>query len=131
MFASGIAVVGTSIYGIAFGLVDDYAVQYGLILFAFFIYGLGGVATLGMTQELVRPDLRALSGTCSVIVLHFLGSAPGPFIAGLLSDKYGLTAALLIGVLVSGTLSVIALLLASRNYLADLAKVGGYELAPA
>lgn len=130
-FAAAIAVIGSGIYGIAFGLVTDYTVQYGLILFAFFIYGLGGVATLGVTQELVRPDLRALSGTCSIIVLHFLGSAPGPFVTGLLSDRLGLTAALLTVVLASGALSVIALLLARRHYLADLARVGHYKLAAA
>lgn len=130
-FAAGIGIVGTTIYGVAFGLVHDYAVQYGLILLAFFIYGLGGIATLGMTQELVTPEVRPLAGTCGVIVLHLLGSAPGPFLAGLLSDHYGLTAALLIGVVGSGVLAIITLLLARHYYLADLSRVGAYKLAPA
>lgn len=130
-FTALIAVAGTAIYAIAFGLVQDYLVQYGLILAAFFIFGLGGVTTLGMTQELVPPDLRPLSGTCSIIVLHLLGSAPGPYLTGLLSDRYGLTAALLTVVSVSGALSLLALLLARRHYLADLARLGGYRLAPA
>lgn len=130
-FTPALAVIGTIIYAIAFGLVSDYHVQYGLILVAFFLYGLGGVATLGMTQDLVAPDVRALSSTYSVITIHLLGSAPGPFIAGLLSDRYGLTAALLTTVLISTTLSVSALLLARRYYLADLAKVGKYHLVPA
>lgn len=130
-FTALIAVAGTVIYGIAFGLVQDYLLQYGLILAAFFIFGLGGVTTLGMTQELVTPELRPLSGTCSIIVLHLLGSAPGPYLTGLLSDRYGLTAALLTVVSVSGALSLLALLLAGRHYLADLARLGSYRLAPA
>lgn len=130
-FAPALALAGTLIYAIAFGVVHDATVQYGLILLAFFLYGLGGMATLGMTQELVAPDARALSSTCSVLTIHLLGSAPGPFIAGLLSDRYGLAVALLATVFISTTLSVAALLLARRYYLADLAKVGNYQLAAA
>ncbi|MYM23636.1 MFS transporter [Duganella sp. FT135W] len=130
-FAPALAVMGTAIYAIAFGLVQDANLQYGLILVAFFTYGLGGVATLGMTQDLVAPDLRPLSATCSIIAIHLLGSAPGPFIAGLLSDRYGLANALLATVFISTALSVSALLLARRYYLADLAKVGKYKLEPA
>jgi len=130
-FAAILGALGTVAYAAAFGLIHDAKLQYGVILVVFFLSGLGGVATLGMTQELVTPDVRPLAGTCGVIVLHFLGSAPGPYIAGLLSDRYGLTAALLIGVLVSGTLAVLTLLLARKHYLADLAKVGAYKLAPA
>ncbi len=130
-FAAALGAFGTIAYAAAFGLIQDASLQYGVILVVFFLSGLGGVATLGMTQELVTPDVRPLAGTCGVIVLHFLGSAPGPYIAGLLSDRYGLNAALLIGVLVSGTLAVLTLLLARRHYLADLAKVGTYQLAPA
>jgi len=126
-----LALAGTALYAIAFVLVQDYQLQYSLILVAFFIFGLGGVVTLGMTQELVEPDLRPLSGTCSIIVLHLLGSAPGPYLTGYLSDRYGLSSALLTVVLASGTLALLALVLARRYYLADLAQVGQPQLAVA
>jgi MFS family permease len=131
VFAPVLALVATILYVIAFGLVDGYAVQYGLILLAFFIFGLGGVATLGMTQELVPPDIRPLSATCSVVMIHLLGSAPGPYLAGVLSDHFGLTTALLTVVVASSTLAVATLLLARRHYLGDLAKVAHCQLAPA
>ena len=131
VFAPVLAVTATILYVLAFGFVGDYAVQYGLILLAFFIFGLGGVATLGMTQELVPPDIRPLSATCSVVTIHLLGSAPGPYLAGALSDRFGLAEALLTVVVASSTLAVITLLLARRHYLADLAKVGECRVVPA
>ncbi|MCB5191691.1 MFS transporter [Methylobacillus arboreus] len=120
--------LSTLLYGLAFGLVQDAHTQYLLILTASFSAAVSGSGPLSMTQELAHPSGRALSGTTSVVTLHLLGSVPGPFLAGLLSDYYGLGQALFILPVVSGTLAVILLATALRHYQNDLGKVGSYRL---
>ena len=73
-----------------------------------------GIGILNMTQTLVHPGMRALSGTCLIIVLHLLGSTPGPYITGLLSDYFELGFALCFVVVASGVLAILGLLLAKR-----------------
>jgi len=123
--------LATLLYGAAFGLVEDFSLQYGLIMAAVFVGSTAGTGPLAMTQELVHPAIRAFSGTCSVVTIHLLGSVPGPFLAGLLSDHFGLRHALLVLPLASGLLQLIALLFALRYYRRDLARVGCYTLESA
>lgn len=126
-----VALLATALYGAALGLVDNYPLQFGLIVLGMFIMASGGTTALSMTQELVPPHLRALSGTCSVVTIHLLGSAPGPYVTGLLSDAFGLTNALLGSVVVAGLLSAAALLLARRYYRADLERVAHWTAGAA
>ena len=116
------------LYGLAFGIVHDLQTQYLLIILAGFSAALSASGPLSMTQELAPPSGRALSGTASVMTLHLLGSVPGPYLAGLLSDHYGLGQALFILPVISGTLAVILLAFAARHYRHDLSKVGSYTV---
>jgi MFS family permease len=116
---------------LAFTVVDDITLRYTLILIGFFIGASGGTGALAMTQELVHPAVRAFSGTCSVVTIHLIGSVPGPFIAGLLSDRYGLTNALLSLIVVAGIGQAMALLFALRHYRRDLSRVGHFQLEAA
>ncbi|MFL9710706.1 MFS transporter [Methylobacillus sp. Pita1] len=116
------------LYGIAFGIAHDAQTQYLLIILASFSAAVSASGPLSMTQELAHPSGRALSGTTSVMTLHLLGSVPGPYLAGLLSDHYGLGQALFILPVISGTLAVILLAFASRHYPHDLGKAGSYRL---
>ncbi|MCB5184786.1 MFS transporter [Methylobacillus gramineus] len=120
--------LSATLYGIAFGATLDYQTQYLLIITASFAAAISGSGPLSMTQELAHPSGRALSGTTAVMTLHLLGSVPGPFLAGLLSDHYGLGQALFILPVVSGTLAVILLFLSLRYYQDDLSKIGDYKV---
>lgn len=121
----------TALLTLAFTVVHDSTLRYSLILLGFFIGASGGTGALAMTQELVHPAIRALSSTCSVVAIHLIGSVPGPFLAGLLSDRYGLTNALLTLIVVAGSGQVIALLFALRHYRRDLSRVSELQLEAA
>lgn len=121
----------TTLYGLAFGVVDDVAHSYALLLVGLFITASAGTGPLAMTQELVPPTIRAFSGTCSVVAVHLLGSVPGPFLAGLLSDHVGLTRALFIVAVTAGGAYVVTLLLALRYYRQDLARTRHFQLKAA
>jgi predicted MFS family arabinose efflux permease len=96
--------------------------QYVLFLF-------GGVSAIGfassaiaVTQDVVHPGLRATAYSLCVIIMHLLGSALGPLVVGILSDRYGLVAALTLmpfSALIAGLLFFIG----SFFYERDLAKV--------
>jgi predicted MFS family arabinose efflux permease len=116
VFAWIASAIGTVLFGLAFGAARGCTTQYALIVIATFIIATASTATLSMSQELAPIGARALSGSCFVLVLHLLGSAPGPYFTGLLSDHYGLTTAFLIMCLVSGALALITLLLAWWYY---------------
>ena len=79
------------------------------------------------TQDLVHPGLRAFSYGMCVIVQHLCGDAWSPWLVGALSDRIGLSRALL-------TLPALAVLAfscfwgASRFYNRDLEKVERVEL---
>ena len=66
-----------------------------------------------------------------MVTIHLIGSVPGPFIAGLLSDRYGLTNALLTLIVVAGIGQATALLFALRHYRRDLSRVGHFQLEAA
>ena len=121
----------TALLALAFTVVDDLSLRYTLIVIGFFIGASGGTGALAMTQELVHPGIRAFSSTCSVVAIHLIGSVPGPFLAGLLSDHYGLTTALLTLIVVAGTGQVLALAFSLRHYRRDLSRVSTFQLEAA
>jgi len=123
VYATSTAALATVISVIAFGLVHNYLLQYAMIVLAFFMVSSGGTSTLFITQELAPRGSKALSATCSVMTIHLLGSAPGPYLTGLISDHYDLTTALLSIILVSGCLYVLALLSLKHFYIRDLARI--------
>ena len=130
-YAVLVIAVSTVLYGTAFSQNLALITQYALILSAAMVSSTTSIGILNMTQELIPPQIRALSGTCLIIVLHLLGSAPAPYFTGVLSDQYGLGSALQFMVIISGLLAVFGLLIARFYYLADLSKVEHVELVPA
>lgn len=131
VFAAAVAALGTVFYALAFGMASDHRLQYGLIIAAFIVTASGGTAALSMAQELAPAGARALSGSCAIITLHLLGSVPGPLVAGMLSDRFGLQAALSLIAVLGGSLSVLALLLARLSYRADLQRNQALRFASA
>ncbi len=84
-------------------------------------------AASAVTQDVVHPGLRATSASLCVVVQHALGSALGPACVGLLSDRYGLEAAM---AALPGFALLAGLLFFAGSffYEADVAKVESVEL---
>ncbi len=84
-------------------------------------------AASAVTQDVVHPGLRATSASLCVVVQHALGSALGAAFVGLLSDRYGLEAAM---AALPGFALLAGLLFFAGSffYEADVAKVESVEL---
>jgi MFS family permease len=107
-----------------------------LISFAFFsgtaqyvMMMVSAVATLlylsaasAVTQDVVHPGLWAISYSICVIVQNLLGSSTGPIVVGSISDRIGLSGAMLV-VPAMAAFAGVLFLLASLFYKRDLAKV--------
>lgn len=115
--------LATVFYAIAFGFLTDLKLQFGLIVLAGAVLSFCSSGPLSLTQELVPVSARTLSGTTSVMTIHLLGSIPGPFIAGLISDAYGISAALTVLPIISGIVALGLLVAALYFYPKDIAKV--------
>jgi predicted MFS family arabinose efflux permease len=127
-YLAAAAALYTALTLLAFQFVDGWQAQYGLLAAAGFIGATAVSTPMSMTQELVHPRGRAFSGTCGVIASAALGSMPGPWLTGLLSDRFGLRFALASVTLVSGVLTVAAALLALRRYVQDLDRANRFQV---
>jgi MFS family permease len=95
------------------------ALQFALIVAAALFVGghMGPVAALA--AELNHPGLRATALSVVTLVYNLLGLAPGPFVVGALSDRFGLRAAMMVIPLVCGG-AAICFLFGSRYLPEDL-----------
>ncbi len=105
------------------GLQITAQVRFGLI-------ALGGslmTCTVGPVTAIVidvtPPAVRATGGAVVALFLNLFGLAAGPFIAGVLSDAWGLTAALT-AIPAFGLLAPLAFSFAARTYEADMRRAG-------
>ena len=114
----GYAICSAVLFAVAFALPDG-RLQFALIMMgALFVGGhMGPVAALA--AELNHPGLRATALSVVTVVYNFLGLAPGPFVVGALSDRFGLRAAMMaIPVVCVG--AAISFLIGSRHLPEDL-----------
>jgi predicted MFS family arabinose efflux permease len=95
----------------------------------FYLFLLGGTtaiafasSAIAVTQDVVHPGLRATAYSLCVIIMHLLGSALGPLLVGMLSDRYGITTALTLLPL-SALGAGILFFIGSLYYEKDLARV--------
>lgn len=102
-------------------------VRYAVLLGAGLTAAAFAPAASAVTQDVVHPGLRATSASLCVVVQHALGSALGPAFVGLLSDRYGLEAAM---AALPGFALLAGLLFFAGSffYEADVAKVESVEL---
>jgi MFS family permease len=95
MLVPGIAVVlGAIAAFIALQL--HGGLQIGIMALFGFLLGFPTAGAISVTQDCIHPGLRSTSYAINVILQHFLGSALGPLVVGVLSDAYGLDKALVL-----------------------------------
>jgi len=80
-----------------------------------------------VTQDLVHPGLRAFSYALCVIVQHMCGDIWSPWLVGAISDRIGLSKAMLI-IPAFGMMAAVFFYIGSRFYNRDLARVEKVEL---
>lgn len=112
------AICSGVLFAFAFALPAG-GLQFALIAGAVLFVGahMGPVAALA--AELNHPGLRATALSVVTLVYNLLGLAPGPFVIGALSDRFGLRAAMMVIPLVC-LAAAICFLFGSRYLMEDL-----------
>ena len=124
----GYAVCSGLLFAAAFVLPAG-RLQFGLIAAAVLFVGghMGPVAALA--AELNHPGLRATALSVVTLVYNLLGLAPGPFVVGALSDRFGLRTAMMVIPLVCLG-AAISFLLGSRHLPEDSRRFQSIEEIP-
>ena len=105
------------------GLQMSAQVRFALIAFGGFLM----TCTIGpapaIVMDVIHPGIRATGASVLALFSNLFGLAVGPFIAGVMSDAWGLTAALT-AVPAFGLLAALAFGLAGRTYAAEMQRAG-------
>jgi MFS family permease len=105
----------------AFGLALAQQTQFALVALGGFMATCTVGPVSAIVIDVVHPGLRATGSSVLALFQNLFGLAAGPFLAGALSDAWGLAPALtampLFAILAAG-----AFLLAARSYEADKAR---------
>jgi hypothetical protein len=70
--------------------------------------------TFAAIQELAPAHTRSSAVACAILVINVLGVGPGPWVTGVIGDRWSLTAGLVISVGVA-LVAVVPLILAARR----------------
>jgi MFS family permease len=103
----------------AFAAANGASQQFALIAAGGFLATCTVGPVSAIVIDVIHPGIRATGASVLSLFQNLFGLAAGPFIAGALSDAWGLERALAVTPLFS-MLSALALLLASRTYEGDL-----------
>ena len=114
----------------AFGLAADPQVQMALVVLGGFVMTCTVGPVSAIVIDVVHPGVRATGSSVLALFQNLLGLAAGPLVAGLLSDAWGLQAALATTPLFALPAAA-AFLWASRSYEADAARAGEGLAPPA
>ena len=117
-----VAVLTATLMGSAFGLFAPGPTQFVLILAGATVMTgtIGAVAAV--VVDVVNPALRATAAAVLSLTQNLLGLAAGPFIAGVLSDRYGLPFALTV-IPAFCLLAAGMFLVAARTYVGDQRRI--------
>lgn len=103
----------------AFGLMQPGAWQFAMILGGGFMMTSASGSLPSVAIDVIHPGLRATAAAMVTVVQNLFGLAAGPFIAGALSDAFGLDTALALMPLFC-LVSAAVLIVGARAYPADL-----------
>jgi len=79
--------------------------------------------------DVVHPGVRATGASVLSLFQNLFGLAAGPFIAGALSDTWGLTATL-VAMPTFAIIAAFAFKIAARSYVADMERISAATVAP-
>ena len=105
------------------GLEMSAQVRFALIALGGFLMTCTVGPVTAIVIDVTHPAVRATSASVLALFLNLFGLAAGSFIAGVLSDAWGLTVALTV-IPAFGLLAALAFLFAARTYEADMQRVG-------
>ena len=105
----------------AFGLGAGASWQFALIAFGGFLATCSVGPVSAIVIDVVHPGVRATGSSVLALFQNLFGLATGPFIAGMLSDTWGIVPALTATPLFA-LVAAAAFLLAARSYEADKAR---------
>jgi MFS family permease len=111
-----------------FGVALTKSAQFGLILAGAFVMTCTVGPVSAIVIDVIHPGIRATGASVLALFQNLFGLAAGPFIAGALSDAWGLTQALTV-IPAFSVLAAVALLVASRSYEADMQRANEAEPA--
>jgi MFS transporter, Spinster family, sphingosine-1-phosphate transporter len=114
----------------AFGAFAPGSAQFALILLGAVLMT-GTIGTVAaVTIDVAHPGLRATAIAIGALIQNLFGLAGGPFITGVISDKYGLVASLAV-VPAFGLLAAVAFVMTIGLYRKDLGGAQRVELQQA
>jgi predicted MFS family arabinose efflux permease len=106
----------------AFTLGSGHAQQFALIAAGGFLATCTVGPVSAIVIDVIHPGIRATGASVLALFQNLFGLAAGPFIAGAISDAWGLEQALAVTPLFS-VLAAVALLVAARSYEGDLQRM--------
>ena len=124
---SVLCVLTSVIFMVAFGGTYTGDAQFTLIVLGgFFLTCTPGVGA-GIVIDVVHPGVRSTGAAVLTLFQNLFGLAVGPFLAGVLSDQWGLRQALAVTSLFS-TLAAVVYVIAMCSYDADVAQISDVKL---
>jgi MFS family permease len=111
--------------GVALGT----SAQLALIAFGGFLATCTVGPVTAIVIDVVHPGVRATGASVLSLFQNLFGLAAGPFIAGALSDVWGL-ATTLVAMPSFAIIAAFAFKLAARSYVADMQRVNTTEVTP-
>jgi hypothetical protein len=114
-------VVTALLLSTAFGAMAPGTTQFLTIAAGGFMMTAASGSVPSVAIDVIHPSLRATAAAMVAVVQNLLGLAAGPFIAGALSDAFGLGTALALMPLF-GIAAALVLVAGARAYPADLAR---------
>jgi MFS transporter, Spinster family, sphingosine-1-phosphate transporter len=129
---SVLCLITSVIFVVAFGGTYASDTQFKLIVLGGFFMNCTVGVVAGVAMDVIHPGVRSTGAAVLSLFQNVFGLAVGPFLAGVLSDQWGLQHALTFIPLCS-VLAAVFFVIAMRSYDADAARISDVKLdvAPA
>ena len=111
----------------AFGGPFSGAAQFRLIALGGFLMTCTVGVIAAVVLDVIHPGVRSTGAAVLSLFQNLFGLAVGPFLAGVLSDQWGLQQAMAV-IPLSSLLAALAFVIGSRSYEADLRQVADVQL---
>ena len=117
-----LCLITLGVFAVAFGVMPVGPAQFRLILLGGFMMTCTVGAAAAIALDVIHPGVRSTGAAVLSLFQNLFGLAVGPFLAGVLSDAWGLQQALAV-IPAFGLLAALAFLAAARTYERDMQSV--------